>query len=184
MADEQDGEFAEDDLEAWDESWDEDQSEPIPELLHSLYLDGPFKQCVECDMPLDEIDSPYSIQKAYRNGEPVVEFALCDACQEALHESFSTETRQKLTEVFEEKATLGLGLEACALCQIDRNATREFNVSAQCFGDRMFFSLCICIECLLTLNEHVSKKTRDSRNDFMNRNFPGVPADSDVPVMI
>ena len=58
----------------------------MPKLSPWLLSDEtgePFRHCVHCRMPLDEIDAPWLVNKEYRHGECVLEYAICQPCREA-----------------------------------------------------------------------------------------------------
>jgi hypothetical protein len=71
---------------------------PIPAELRSDYTDENFCNCTRCGESLRDFAGGYQISKAWKNGECVFEYALCDHCRTALMEEFSDESKAKLSE--------------------------------------------------------------------------------------
>lgn len=155
----------------------------IPPLLHSVEFDSPFIQCTQCQEELGD-ESTFQLQKVMKKGEPIMEFALCDTCHDQLVESFSTETKQRLEAYYEEHAIDDFHLDVCIFCALPRRELEEYNISAHCISNRLLVGSCICNDCLLNIQPMLSKQTRDSRDRFRERNFPGVPSDSKQPLLV
>jgi len=155
---------------------------PVPEELHSLEFDGPFTRCTQCKRSIggEEDAEPYQLQKVMKFGEPIIEFALCNCCHGELCESFSKLTTERLEAYFEAhaKPDLAHGIDACLFCVMPRRELEEYNLAGHCLFNRLIFGSCICVTCLMKIQPLFSKQTRDVRDRFRERNFPGVPADS------
>lgn len=177
-----------DEDEVWHEDlealMDEEDLPAVPELLHSFEHDGLFRHCIDCKMPLAEQVQPHTVQKVYRKGEVIMEFAICEGCHGRLMEGFSEKTKQNLNAYFEEHADPFADFNTCTVCARPRSTFDEFNVTGMCFKDRLIQSCCLCLDCMTGLQDLVSQQTRDARNDFIDRNFPGVPAGVDRPVLV
>lgn len=171
-----------------DQDQDEDdfllELEEIPPELHSLEFDGPFTLCTQCKCELEKDSRPYQLQKVMKRGEPIIEFALCEQCHEELIRSFSETTKERLEAYFMEHARDDFAIDACIFCGIPKRELEEYNLAGHCIFDRMIMGSCVCLDCLLKIQPLISKQTRDSRDRFMERNFPGVPSDARRPVMI
>jgi len=149
----------------------------IPEILHSLEFDSPFKRCTQCQAELGS-EETFQLQKVMKRGEPIMEFALCEECHDELIDSFSEETKNRLEDYYEKNAISDFNIETCIFCGIPRRELEEYNVSGHCIADRLLVGSCICFDCLMKIQPLLSKQTRDSRDRFRERNFPGVPADA------
>ncbi len=154
--------------------------QPIPTELHSDYEERPFRICTRCGETLCDFVEGYQIAKVFRRGEVVFEYALCAPCHTGLVDEFSDESRQTLEKFYHENITIGLGSEACAICRCGRAdlAEPEFTLGAVCHGTELLESLMICGACAEKSGSFISKKTQEVFGDFINDNFPGVPADA------
>lgn len=188
----------------------------IPPILHSVYANGPFKSCVECETDLAETGLPYAIEKVVRNGEVVFEYALCSSCTMTLVQEFSEESLENIRQylesepdaidplVFErmawamhgsdDEADTGDGppplppqiVDRCRRCgRGDDRFEGEHTVMGLLVGRQLITNInTICGACTEGMEEILSQKTRDLHDDFIERNFPGVPANLDIPVGI
>ncbi|MGI9243478.1 MAG: hypothetical protein ACR2RV_21945 [Verrucomicrobiales bacterium] len=155
-------------------------AEPIPEELHSEYEERPFKLCTRCGETLVDFEEGFQIAKIFRSGEAVFEYALCLPCHSAMQDEFSDETKQAMERFFSENAKIHLGIRTCAICETGRDALEkdEYALTGICGGELMVQGVMFCAPCIEQTNELVSKKTRDVWSDFIDENFPGVPADA------
>lgn len=83
---------------------DEPQQVPIPQPFHSVYLDGPFERCVDCECDLLGDETPYTIVKHVVGTEPVFEMAICLDCAAKLRAQYSEETQRRLNEFLQNAA--------------------------------------------------------------------------------
>jgi len=150
---------------------------PIPDYMQSAETDEPFKTCLECKEVLVDCDA-YLIQKSWRHGEVIFEYTQCFNCHDKLTETFSKETTERLHQFFEEEAIGEPSLDRCTLCAMPRHEVLEYNIGIICHESSMVQGNFVCIDCVGRANKLFSKKTRDSWNDFMDNNFPGIPAES------
>ena len=70
------------------------------------------------------------------------------------------------------------------LCERKRRDFDEYNLIGNCENNMLLHSGCLCLDCMLSLQEFISKQTRDARDRFIDANFPGVPAGVDSPVLV
>ena len=154
--------------------------EKIPFELYSEYEDRPFHTCTRCGETLMDYDEGYQIAKIFKNGEAIFEYALCFSCHSEMISEFSSESRQALEDFYRENMNPNVGLEGCALCNMNRLEVEkdEYSIGAMCLGENMVDSFIICSTCMEKTNSLISAKTQKIWDDFINENFPGVPANA------
>lgn len=159
---------------------DEDQHPSIPREFHSEYEDRPFQHCSRCGEALNVFDN-YQINKAYRNGECVFEYAFCAPCRDAMLDEFSEESKKNLMDHQQSHLRESHGIGECAFCGQSQSETpmKDFVITALCRSDRLLDSLMICESCQMSMHELLSEKTRDVRRRFFEE-LPGVPPDWEV----
>lgn len=173
-----------------DLSDDDPQPQPIPRDLYSEYEERPFRVCSRCGESLADFDGGYQISKAYKKGECVFEYALCDHCRTGLMEEFSDQSKTNLLQFQQANVHLDRGLDGCSVCGITRsgNSLAEFVITGVCDHDHLLHGLMVCGKCGEKTQELISQHTRDTWRRFVSENFPGPPADVlpepvGVPVM-
>ncbi len=150
------------------------EPEPVPEILHSAFEEGPFIRCVSCDGDLT--DRMYQIQKAWRNGEVVFELAVCLECAADTMREFSAESMRRMQAFFTDRFNPSDDLESCHFCGKARSADMEYELGAACRGDQLLRPIVlVCGECSAASQENLSQKTRDAWGDFVDKNLPGIP---------
>jgi len=156
----------------------------IPPLLHSVYEEGPFTQCSVCDTSLLEEGVLYEIQKVFRGAEVIFECAVCGSCAAGLIQAYSKESLKVMQEFFESSFRPDNGPDRCHFCGGDGRAGRDdVVVMGMCMGPVLMAPpVVICEACGESLNERLSKKTKESYGEFIENNFPGVPAEWEAPV--
>ena len=156
---------------------------PIPRHLYSDYTDEAFSHCTRCGESLKDFPGGFQISKAWKRGECVFEYALCDHCRTLLMEEFSDESKQRLAQFQDEHVTLEGGLDKCSVCGLERHDhnTSEFVLTGVCEGDRMLHGLMVCGKCGEKTQELISTHTRDTWRRFRDENFDGPPDPSSVP---
>ena len=156
----------------------ENQPPPIPPVLHSEYLEGPFRSCTRCGESLGDFEGGFQISKAFKRGECVFEYALCDHCRTALMEEFSEKSKSNLMRFQNEEVRFEHGLDGCAVCGVarDESPQQEFVLTGVCDGSSLLHSLMICGKCGERTQEMLSKPTKDTWRRFRSENFPGPPA--------
>ena len=154
--------------------------EPIPGELHSEYEERPFLTCTRCGETLKDFAEGYQIAKVFKADEVIFEYALCGPCHSGLVEDFSDESRRVLEDFYAENMTPGLGAEVCGICEHTREelVEPEFALGAAYQSDSLLEAFMICSACLERTNGLISKKTQGIWGDFIDDNFPGVPADA------
>jgi len=153
--------------------------EPIPEILHSFYEERPFVICTRCGESLAEFEEGYRISKNFKQGEVIIEYALCFPCLESMMEEASDESKERLQQFQAERLRDVFGFEECSLCDCTADEARdqEFGLIGVCRSDELVDSAMICIECMEDMASIISDETRRGWDRFRNENFPGVPTD-------
>jgi hypothetical protein len=153
--------------------------QPVPTILHSEYTDSPFTNCTRCGEGLQDFPGGYQISKAWKRGECVFEYALCDHCRMGLMEEFSKESKQRLANFEHDHVSYGEGMDACAVCHCKRTDMKspEMVLTGVCDGGKLLHSLMICENCAEKSRDLLSEQTKDTWRKFRDENFPGPPGD-------
>ena len=144
-----------------------------------------------------------------RQGEVVLEFAICMNCQARVFQEFSEESIERIREYasssLDQTDEIDRLLDAiehptddrapgppppsalperCGRCETTgEEYAEEHNVGAVLLGDRIVGAIVsLCGKCTDGLTDVLSRQTRDAHDDFIERNFPGVPSELDLPV--
>ena len=159
------------------------QPPPIPPDLESEYEERPFQNCTRCGESLPDFPGGFQISKAYKRGECVMEYALCDHCRNKMMEEFSAESKRRLAQFQDEEVTVDRGLDSCAVCNARRDAQGmdDFVITGVCEGLSLLHSVMICGKCGDTVQGMISQKTRDTWRRFVDDNFPGPPPVDSLP---
>ncbi len=159
----------------------------LPQELYSAYSGKEFETCVDCGGSLLDPPRMYQIVKGFNGSECVFEAAICFNCGNSLKTEMSAESLRnlmlylrELTQSHGPSPHRGSWLH-CSFCHQERAGSSQ--IGAVVFGTRQISPpLAICEECAAPAEERMSKQTRDSWHDFVDSNFPGVPANFDLPV--
>jgi len=163
----------------------------IPELFFSI--DGePLRECVVCTRPLLRSGVRYLIERAFVGDEPIFEYAICFDCQEGMSNDVSPESTQRVEAHFEERVDVEARrhrlpsptqkevapwLEQCFLTKTNQRDCRSYAIYAECEGAWMQLGdlpLMLSDRGMQDLERLLSKKTRESRDDFVDRHL-GMP---------
>ncbi len=161
------------------DSDDQYEPPPIPDELHSAYTDEPFASCTRCGEGLIDYPGGFQISKAWKRGECVFEYALCDHCRATLMEEFSKESKERLARFQDDHVHFDAGLNVCSVCEKERTKENmdEFVLTGVCDGDRLLHGIMVCGKCGEETQKLISKHTRDTWRRFREENFPGPPGD-------
>lgn len=176
---------------------------PIPSEFHSLENDGPFDKCLKCEAELLQSGMPYLIERVFVQQEPIVEYAMCEACVMASQSELSAESRQAVTDYMlsnldvsqrlgrlSEWAEQGSDdaselMNRCLFSGTRAEDCREKQIAAWCQGDQMrvdhVFPMMISGVAIEELNGVLSEKTRGWIDDFVGDNFGMPPEFCDNP---
>ncbi len=158
----------------------------VPEELHSCFSDAPFEHCIECGCNLMESGITYVIQKARRNGETVLELAICMNCAQSMQDTMSVESRAVMEEFMDRLVPRTEEHEegTCLCCgrDLDRSGD-EYEIAGLALGPLLLSPVIMfCVQCHEELEESLSEETRRGGQAFIEKNFPGIPADLGLPV--
>ena len=174
---------------------------PIPRAFHSFELGGPFDKCMVCGRDILKDGTTYFIEKAYRSGEVVFEYAICDSCRGDANEMISFESmsnigiylmehsdalarRSALLNSFDNSVVPWL--DSCFFTGTERSECPDFQICAECLGDQLVVSLLpmlISQEAGETFQSLMSKQTRDNFDGF-TRETLNPPVDYHAPPLL
>ncbi len=156
----------------------------IPPELNSEYEDRPFQNCTACGESLADFPRGFQISKAYKNGECVMEYALCDHCRTKMLEEFSEESKNRLHKFQDDQVHLDYGLTHCAVCGRARNEgpMSDFVITGICADAALHHGLLMCGDCGDGVQELISQQTRDTWRRFVDSHFPGPPPADGLPI--
>ena len=162
---------------------EKDDLPPIPSDLFSEYEERPFQSCTRCGESLSDFDGGYQVSKAYRNGECVVEYALCEHCRTSMMDEFSDESKQRLNDFHQQAVHHQGGIDECSVCGVPRAGgnVEDFVITGLCEGLHLLDSIMICGICGEQVQELLSKPTKDTWRRFMDDHFPGPPSLDELP---
>lgn len=167
---------------------------PIPQQFHSLYHEGPFTNCVDCDCNLIESGRLYGIERVFRGTEPIMEMAICEVCRNKISEELSQESQMRMNAFVEERcdwekrfeqaqewdgSEIERWLDHCALLKIPAEECKEYQLAAICRGNLMSIDLLpIMISGAASeeMQKLMSKKTRDRLGEMVG-DFFGMPSE-------
>jgi len=153
--------------------------EPIPEVLYSFYEERPFLCCTRCGESLAEFTNGYKVAKHFKQGEVILEYALCMPCVEGMLAEASEHSRRVLNEFQQKRFRFISGFNECVFCEKTQETARdsEFSLTGICHVKDMVDSAMVCVDCMEEMSEIISDETRGKWNRFREENFPGVPGD-------
>ncbi len=152
----------------------------IPSELHSFYDKGPFRSCTVCGGDLSS-GCLYEIQKVYRGKEVIFEMAICQTCGEAICQEFSEESMAAMKGFLLSSFKPSRETCHCHFCGFPRPLSSGYTLVAACRASALIVpAIVLCDRCGEKLQARLSKKTKESQEDFIRNNFPGVPAEMDL----
>ena len=158
----------------------------VPDELHSCFSNEPFQHCIECGCNVLNGGTTYVIQKARRDGETVLELAICMNCAQSMQDGMSEESREAMEEFLgglmprSEDHQDGTCL-SCG-CEVDQ-AEDEYEIAGLALGPILLTPVILfCVACHEELEQNLSEETRKGGEDFIEKNFPGIPADLGLPI--
>jgi hypothetical protein len=171
-----------------DEEPPSSQGQDLPKVFHSMYEERPFRCCTSCGESLEDLEESYQVTKTFHGSEVILEYAVCNPCQQNMLKELSKESVATLTR-FQHERSLAPANDAqleryqCEFCLSNRDEAigknQYFSIAALCFGIQLIDRpLMVCEPCMFEINEQMSEQTRGRWRDFVDTHFPGVPADS------
>ncbi len=173
----------------------------IPPKLFDSDTSSPIRECKICGKELLASNSDYLIQKTFRRfpdhdlDEVIFEFAICNECNQRIHNEISEESKKTIERYFEEQmnsfesmagpasfndeeTSFDDIISRCAITGKSIHEVKEYTIIAQGRGPRLVLGmlpLAVSFEAQEGLNELLSKKTRDFFDDFTKEHFSGPP---------
>jgi hypothetical protein len=157
----------------------------------------PFRHCIHCRLPLDEIAVPWLVNKEYRRGECILEYAICQHCRDAVSAGFSEESKEAVRKFLEEEidwaaridalmdeSSIELHLANCIRCHAPRETLTGFGISAQFDSSGELIQgplpLLMCDDCTARLRERFTPESLEAWQRFLAEHFPGPPGDPET----
>jgi hypothetical protein len=165
----------------------------LPPRFYSDETDAPFERCFDCGNRTDNCEDGYLIQKAYANGETIMEMAICSDCHGKLQQSYSKESRDRIWNFYLDHGDFpgrlkkffhlpvgdpDLWVNSCMTCGATRESLPEYVVAAHVFeGDLVYGEtpLMICFNCMNKIVEMLSEESRETYDRWMDRVLPPAP---------
>lgn len=165
---------------------------PVPDLFQSFEKEAPFERCFVCDLELLDEGSVYLVEKAFRRGEVIFEYALCMACQHKLNAELSRVSIQRIEQYFEKRVDfvkrrhdllavydekVDPWIDRCLVSGKSRGELEEYQICTICDGPHLMFTYMpymLSGEVIEDLQQRLSKTTRDRLDDFTGK-FLGLP---------
>ena len=185
-----------------------DEFVDIPPVFYSFYEEGPFSNCIACDISLLDNNVPYVIEKAFKKDEVIFEYAMCLKCLEKFQRSFSLESKLVIDQFFGSRVDLAkrrsvllsdnankfnadAWLSRCILTDQCLGQIEERQIFGQFQGDKLLFSylpFMINKTALEPIYEKMSTKTKDENDRFVTDYLNKLPDFSDLsphpPLMV
>ena len=171
------------------------QFEKIPERYHRTFEGKPFDTCDFCRESLLDADKYYLIYKIFEGHNLLQKIVLCNTCIADLQKGMSEESKLAMQGWLDrERMVLWrdpiiLGDEPdksviltgrCAACEKPRSELERHVEYVLCAEDRLYLRtvhpFSVCEECIIQLDNLLSKKTKEHEDDFIRR-FLGLPPD-------
>jgi hypothetical protein len=160
--------------------------------LRSEETGAPFHQCIECRLPLWEIDAPWLVNKDYFRGECLMEYAICQPCRDRVSARISEESKAAVRQFLEtairwderlaefmQMADPAERFAACVACRTPRAALEGYAISALFDSGGHLTNgalpLLICRACIGRMTAGLSEASRAVWKDFLATHFPGPP---------
>lgn len=160
-----------------------------------------YVECVQCGRDLTDPGTTYYVERALRRDEPLFEFALCESCVYDFEDEFSQESIEAIGRFWLQRADFDDRedridltengdelVETCIVSGRPRRELDEFQVFAWC-RDGQFVADGVTPgilsgEIIDELAEKLSRKTRESLDDFIRENLGLPPELHKLPVLI
>lgn len=150
----------------------------------------PFSHCMRCKQPLDAEREPWLVNKEYRMGECILEFAICRPCRGVVTEGLSPDSRESVKKFVEQEISprgrVARGdlkndfegrFDTCVSCGRSREELERFGISAllDSFGlvaaDPL--PLLICHFCTARMTEKISGHSKQVWGEFLGEHLEG-----------
>jgi hypothetical protein len=160
-----------------------------------------FSHCLCCRFPLVEIAEPWLVNKEFRRGECVMEYAICQPCRDHVTDQLSEESKESVRGFLEREIdwesrmqefmlshVLTARLETCVACGTRREELDGYGISALFDSSGSLVTgplpLLICQPCIGRMTESLSEESRGVWRKFLADHFAGPPRDSGFPGLL
>ena len=158
----------------------------IPSIFHSLEFDGPFQKCLLCQADLSSPLSEYMIERIFRGTEPIVEYAICLACQKQAAGEMSTASMQAIQGLFAavdhearserlrshlEDGKTDAWIDECLLTGKRRSECKGYQIITKCSSTEMELGVMpfmLSDDAAKQIAAVISQQTRGHMDDFMD----------------
>ena len=171
------------------------------EWLGSEETGEAFSHCLRCKLPLVEIAQPWLVNKEFRRGECMMEYAICQPCRDLVTDQLSEESKEAVRRFLEKEIDWearmrkfmlarepAVRFDACVACCAPRDVLEGFGVSAlfDSGGSLVVgpLPLLICQPCVGRMTADLSEESREVWRSFLAENFAGPPGDSGFPGLL
>ena len=183
---------------------DEDQRFliPIPRIFYSFFHETLFPECTVCGKSLLDEGVSYFIEKAYRKGEVIFEYAMCDDCKDGMGGELSMESMMNIANYFMEHGDL-IARRAELMQNFDnsvkpwvseclftgklRSECEMYQLCAACEGRNLvvsFLPFMVSEDAIEDIQSLLSKETKESFDKF-TREVLNPPVDlKNIPILI
>ncbi|MEM6845816.1 MAG: hypothetical protein AAF944_20370 [Bacteroidota bacterium] len=177
----------------------------IPSIFYSHNTQAPFERCISCDCSLQQPDSQYLVEKAFRNyrefgkTDVIFEYAMCLNCADRMRKELSLSSLARIQEFFEERvdfyqrrdqlmqsqpASSPQWLDKCLITGESHQALDEYQIYGHFVGDRCVYSFLpymIGGPAVDEITNLLSEKTLGEIDRFIDENF-GLPPELKKPI--
>jgi hypothetical protein len=160
-----------------------------------------FSHCLCCKLPLVEIADPWLVNKEFRRGECVMEYAICQECRDQVTDELSEESKESVRGFLEREIDWEARMrefmlapqvtdrfDACIACCAPRESLEGFGISAlfDAGGSPVVgpLPLLICQPCVGRMTAGLSEESRGVWRRFLAENFEGPPGDTGFPGLL
>ncbi|MEM0968742.1 MAG: hypothetical protein AAGJ31_05285, partial [Verrucomicrobiota bacterium] len=116
--------------------------------------------------------------------EVIFEYALCHRCAKNLRQELSKDSLQTMKRALQQ-SSVRKTVDQCRVCELPRHDLLSYTIVGMCLGSDMLYHdvpILLCEPCLEDIVANFSQQTKDTLDDFQDRNFPGPPGlEEDLP---
>jgi len=155
----------------------------IPSLFFNTVKDLPFSNCSKCNRFLLDESVEYMIEKVLVPNDVLYEFAICSKCIISLQQEISKESLHNMQQFSEKELNNSIQtinhlvnedyntIKKKLSIQTPKLSYENCNIMAFFKGTNLmegYPAVCVSTQALENMQEILSKKTKDSFDDFMD----------------
>jgi hypothetical protein len=173
----------------------------MDEWLGSEETGEAFSHCLCCKLPLVEIAELWLVNKEFRRGECVMEYAICQPCRDRVTDELSEDSKEAVRGFLEKEIDWearmrefmlahepAVRFDACIACCAPRDGLEGFGISVlfDSGGSLVVgpLPLLICQPCVGRMTASLSEASREVWRRFLAENFAGPPMDTGFPGLL